>query len=63
MQFTGLVHLQGYSSNLDEYTALMTAGVNSVQQFGLGVKFAGLYDDQGNTKRGMSNAEQTTHEV
>ncbi|NUX52418.1 hemagglutinin repeat-containing protein [Paraburkholderia youngii] len=39
-QLTGRVYLQGYSSNLDEYTALMTAGVNVAQQFGLAVGVA-----------------------
>ncbi|MCC8395608.1 hemagglutinin repeat-containing protein [Paraburkholderia sp. MMS20-SJTR3] len=39
-QLTGRVYLQGYSSNLDEYTALMTAGVNVAQQFGLAVGIA-----------------------
>ncbi|WP_233833523.1 hemagglutinin repeat-containing protein [Paraburkholderia sp. ZP32-5] len=39
-QITGRIYLQGYSSNLDEYTALMTAGVNVAQQFGLEVGVA-----------------------
>ncbi|OLL27985.1 filamentous hemagglutinin [Burkholderia sp. SRS-W-2-2016] len=34
-QLTGRVYLQGYTNNLDEYTALMTNGVNVAQQFGL----------------------------
>ncbi|MCC8400284.1 hemagglutinin repeat-containing protein [Paraburkholderia sp. MMS20-SJTN17] len=34
-QLTGRVYLQGYTSNLDEYRALMTNGVNVAQQFGL----------------------------
>ncbi|WP_134167283.1 hemagglutinin repeat-containing protein, partial [Paraburkholderia caballeronis] len=39
-QLTGRVYLQGYSSALDEYTALMTSGVNFAQQFGLEVGMA-----------------------
>ena len=39
-QLTGRVYLQGYSSAMDEYTALMTAGANAAQQFGLQVGMA-----------------------
>ncbi|WP_025600556.1 hemagglutinin repeat-containing protein [Burkholderia sp. WSM2230] len=34
-QLTGRVYLQGYTSNEDEYRALMTRGVNVAQQFNL----------------------------
>ncbi|MFP3563682.1 hemagglutinin repeat-containing protein [Paraburkholderia sp. SIMBA_030] len=34
-QLTGRVYLQGYTNNLDEYQALMNAGVNAAQQFNL----------------------------
>lgn len=36
-QLTGRVYLQGYGSNLDEYTALMTAGANVAHELGLQV--------------------------
>ncbi|SDC59812.1 hemagglutinin repeat-containing protein [Paraburkholderia lycopersici] len=39
-QLTGRVYLHGHDSALDEYTALMTAGVNVAQAFGLQVGVA-----------------------